>query len=145
MLAALAPDAEWTEAEGFPYAGTYVGVEAILAGVSRRLGTEWIGYRAEVHTFLEDGDRIAASGSTPALIRRPADPCVFSTQYKAGQSVDIVYLPANPRIAILGPREAGVTSAQEGVGIAVGALFALIGAGWLFAAFRGRNTHTQSI
>jgi hypothetical protein len=24
LLAALAPDAEWTEAEGFPYAGTYV-------------------------------------------------------------------------------------------------------------------------
>ena len=23
LLAALAPDAEWTEAEGFPYSGTY--------------------------------------------------------------------------------------------------------------------------
>jgi ketosteroid isomerase-like protein len=25
LLAALAPDATWTEAEGFPYAGTVVG------------------------------------------------------------------------------------------------------------------------
>jgi uncharacterized protein len=42
LLAALAPDATWTEAEGFPYAGTYVGPEAIVTGVFQRLGTEWI-------------------------------------------------------------------------------------------------------
>ncbi|MBU8545254.1 nuclear transport factor 2 family protein [Roseomonas sp. ROY-5-3] len=34
----------------------------MLAGVFRRLGRAWIGYRAEVHTFLEDGDRVAAFG-----------------------------------------------------------------------------------
>lgn len=62
LLAALAPDAEWTEAEGFPYAGTYVGVDAIMAGVFHRLGSEWNGYRAEAHTFLEDGDHVAAFG-----------------------------------------------------------------------------------
>ncbi|MDH4413154.1 MAG: nuclear transport factor 2 family protein [Rhizobium sp.] len=62
LLAALAPDATWTEAEGFPYAGTYVGPDAIVTGVFQRLGTEWIGYRAEVHTFMEDGDRVAAFG-----------------------------------------------------------------------------------
>ena len=62
LLAALAHDAEWTEAEGFPYAGTYVGPEAIIAGVFARLGSEWTGYRAEVHTLLEDGDRVAAFG-----------------------------------------------------------------------------------
>ena len=70
LLAALAPDASWTEAEGFPYAGTYVGADAIIAGVFHRLGTEWTGYRAEVHTFLEDGDRVAAFG-------------VYSGTYKA--------------------------------------------------------------
>ncbi|WP_137130877.1 nuclear transport factor 2 family protein [Rhizobium sp. FY34] len=62
LLAALAPDATWTEAEGFPYAGTYVGPDAIVAGVFQRLGTEWNGYRADVHTFMEDGDRVAAFG-----------------------------------------------------------------------------------
>ena len=70
LLAALAPDASWTEAEGFPYAGTYVGAEAIIAGVFHRLGTEWIGYKAEVHTFMEDGDKVAAFG-------------VYSGTYKA--------------------------------------------------------------
>ncbi|MDQ0513179.1 nuclear transport factor 2 family protein [Ancylobacter amanitiformis] len=70
LLAALAPDASWTEAEGFPYAGTYVGPDAIIAGVFARLGSEWTGYRAQVHTFLEDGDRVAAFG-------------VYSGTYKA--------------------------------------------------------------
>ncbi|WP_439549430.1 nuclear transport factor 2 family protein [Falsiroseomonas sp.] len=70
LLAALAPDAEWTEAEGFPYAGTYVGPAAIIAGVFQRLGTEWVDYRATVHSFMEDGDRVAAFG-------------VYSGTYKA--------------------------------------------------------------
>ena len=62
LLAALAPDATWTEADGFPYAGTYTGPDAIIAGVFHRLQTEWTGYRADVHTYLEDGDRVAAFG-----------------------------------------------------------------------------------
>ncbi|MET3898465.1 ketosteroid isomerase-like protein [Devosia sp. UYZn731] len=62
LRAVLAPDVEWTEAEGFPYAGTYVGPEALIDGVFRRLGTEWTGYRADVHTYLADCDRVAAFG-----------------------------------------------------------------------------------
>src|SRR4051794_22577386 len=62
LLAVLSPHVEWTEAEGFPYAGTYIGPEALIEGVFRRLGTEWTGYRAEVHTYLADGDRVAAFG-----------------------------------------------------------------------------------
>lgn len=70
LLAVLHPDVEWTEAEGFPYAGTYVGVDALMAGVFARLASEWIGYRSEVHTYLADDDRIAAFG-------------VYSGTYKA--------------------------------------------------------------
>ncbi len=62
LRAVLSPDVEWTEAEGFPYAGTYVGPEAVIAGVFHRLQTEWTGYRAQVHTYLADGDRVAACG-----------------------------------------------------------------------------------
>jgi ketosteroid isomerase-like protein len=62
LLAVLAPDASWTEAAGFPYAGTYIGPEAIVAGVFKRLATEWDGYQAKVHTYLADGDRVAAFG-----------------------------------------------------------------------------------
>lgn len=70
LAAALAPDATWTEADGFPYAGTYTGIDAIIAGVFHRLDTEWIGYNAKVHTFMEDGNRVAAFG-------------VYSGTYKA--------------------------------------------------------------
>jgi ketosteroid isomerase-like protein len=70
LLAVLHPGVEWTEAEGFPYAGTYVGVDALTAGVFARLASEWIGYRAEVHTYLADGNRVAAFG-------------VYSGTYKA--------------------------------------------------------------
>ncbi|UXN70353.1 nuclear transport factor 2 family protein [Devosia neptuniae] len=62
LRAVLSADVEWTEAEGFPYAGTYVGPEAVIAGVFHRLQTEWTSYRAQVHTYLADGDRVAAFG-----------------------------------------------------------------------------------
>jgi ketosteroid isomerase-like protein len=37
LLAGLDSNIEWTEAEGFPYAGTYSGHEAVLTGVIGRL------------------------------------------------------------------------------------------------------------
>lgn len=64
---------------------------------------------------------------------------VFSKQYRSGQAVDVVYLPANPRIAILGPEEVGVTTTQEAVGGALGGLAVFVSAGWLLAAFRARH------
>lgn len=70
LLAVLAPDAAWTEAAGFPYAGTYVGAEQIVAGVFQRLGTEWEGYTAKVHTYLADGDRVAAFGVYAGTYRK---------------------------------------------------------------------------
>ena len=62
------------------------------------------------------------------------DFAVFSSQYEAGQSVDVVYLPVNPQVAILGPREAGVTTKQEAVGAAAGSLALLTGVAWLLSA-----------
>ena len=62
LFAVLAQDATWTEAAGFPYAGTYVGAEEITSKVFRRLATEWVGYCAKVHTYLADGDQVAAFG-----------------------------------------------------------------------------------
>lgn len=70
LLAVLAPDATWTEAAGFPYAGTYVGAEQIVAGVFQRLGNEWEGYSAKAHTYLADGDRVAAFGIYSGTYRK---------------------------------------------------------------------------
>src|SRR5579885_840214 len=46
VLGALDGDVRWTEAEGFPYGGTYVGPDAVLANVFAKLGSEWEGFKA---------------------------------------------------------------------------------------------------
>lgn len=63
LIAALAPDAVWVEAAGFPYAGTYTGPENIIANVFQRLATEWIDYRAEVASYVVEGDQVVAFGA----------------------------------------------------------------------------------
>ncbi|MEK3789413.1 nuclear transport factor 2 family protein [Paenibacillus sp. FSL K6-1230] len=58
----LAEHAEWTEAAGFPYAGTYVGYEEIFHNVFSRLGSEWDNYMAKPKEFYEDGNTIIVVG-----------------------------------------------------------------------------------
>ena len=62
MLAPFAPDIEWTEMAGFPYAGTYRGVDDIRDNVFMRLGSEWTGYNATPEEILADGDHVVAFG-----------------------------------------------------------------------------------
>jgi hypothetical protein len=70
LLAALDSEVIWTEAAGFPYAGTYTGPNEIMSNVFQRLATEWIDYQAQVHTYLEDGDRVAAFGVYSGTYRK---------------------------------------------------------------------------
>jgi uncharacterized protein len=63
VLAALDPSVKWTEAEGFPYGGTYTGPEAVLQNVFMKLGTEWEGFSAVPHEFIVDGETIVALGT----------------------------------------------------------------------------------
>ncbi|PFR45864.1 nuclear transport factor 2 family protein [Bacillus cereus] len=53
LVEALSEKVEWTEAKGFPYGGTYIGVEAIMKNVFSRLGSEWNDYKASVNTYHE--------------------------------------------------------------------------------------------
>lgn len=62
VLAALAPTVHWTEAEGFPYGGTYVGPNAVLEGVFMRLGTEWDGFACAPQRFVAEGQTVIALG-----------------------------------------------------------------------------------
>ena len=62
VLGFLSPDVNWTEAEGFPYGGTYVGPEAVLEGVFMRLGTEWEGFAAVPDEFIDGGETVVALG-----------------------------------------------------------------------------------
>ncbi|MEN8617583.1 nuclear transport factor 2 family protein [Shewanella baltica] len=60
---ALASDARWTEAAGFPYAGTYVGFSAIATKVFARLETEWDNYRVDIEDYVAQGDKVFAFGT----------------------------------------------------------------------------------
>lgn len=52
----------WTEAEGFPYGGTFTGADAIVGNVFARIGTEWDGFTATPNTFVAEGDTVVALG-----------------------------------------------------------------------------------
>lgn len=64
MLVPFADAIEWTEMAGFPYAGTYVGPDAVRREVLERLGREWKGFRAEVERIIDgsDGTVVAVGG-----------------------------------------------------------------------------------
>jgi uncharacterized protein len=70
---------EWTEAEGFPYGGTYRGGAAIVENVFMRIATEWDGYAVTPDEFLDAGEKVVALGN-------------YSGSYKAtGKSMKVPF------------------------------------------------------
>jgi uncharacterized protein len=69
VLGLLSPDISWTEAEGFPYAGTFVGPQAVLVNVFMRLGTEWDDFAAVPNEFIDGGESIVALGKYSGTYR----------------------------------------------------------------------------
>jgi len=53
----------WTEAAGFPYAGTYIGLDNIAKGVFNRLADEWIDYKFVPENYVADGNTVVAYGT----------------------------------------------------------------------------------
>ena len=58
-----AEDITWTEAKGFPYAGTYVGLESIAQNVFNRLGSEWVNYKITPEDYVAGEDKVVAYGT----------------------------------------------------------------------------------
>lgn len=59
----MADDIQWTEAEGYPLAGTYVGPQAVLEGVFMRLGEIGDHYSVVPGQFVADGDTVVLLGN----------------------------------------------------------------------------------
>ncbi len=59
----VAEDITWTEAKGFPYAGTYVGLENVTQNVFSRLGSEWIDYKFTPEDYIASEDKVVAYGT----------------------------------------------------------------------------------
>src|SRR4051812_15570290 len=62
VLSTFDPQVSWTEAEGFMYGGTYVGPDAILENVFKRLGEEWEGFNAAPEKIVDGGNTVVAFG-----------------------------------------------------------------------------------
>jgi ketosteroid isomerase-like protein len=63
FLGLLDDKVEWTEAAGFPLAGTYHGPQAVLEGVFARLGSEWDGFKVEASQLVAEGDEVVGLGA----------------------------------------------------------------------------------
>ena len=58
-----AENISWTEAKGFPYAGTYIGIESVTKNVFSRLGSEWIDYKFTPEDYVANNDKVVAYGT----------------------------------------------------------------------------------
>jgi uncharacterized protein len=73
-LGAMADDIQWTEADGFLLAGTYVGPRAVLEGVFMRLGEIGDDFAVVPEKLVADGDTVAALGNYTWKHKPPANP-----------------------------------------------------------------------
>jgi ketosteroid isomerase-like protein len=66
----ITDDTVWTEAAGFPYAGTYQGFAEIEKNVFSRLGEEWDGYQFVVDGYVAADDKVFAYGTYRGVNKR---------------------------------------------------------------------------
>lgn len=94
VLAGMSPDIEWTEAEGYPYAGTFHGPQAVVDGVFIKLATEWSDYRAVPDRYVSEGDEVIAlghySGTFKATSKSFRAPFVHAWTVRDGKIVRFV-------------------------------------------------------
>lgn len=70
----VAENIRWTEAKGFPYAGTYIGLESIAKNVFSRLGSEWIDYKFTPEDYIASDDKVVAYGSYTGIYKETNKP-----------------------------------------------------------------------
>ncbi|MEO6723306.1 MAG: nuclear transport factor 2 family protein [Ferruginibacter sp.] len=68
----VADNISWTEARGFPYAGTYIGLENITKNVFSRLGNEWIDYKFTPEDYVASDDKVVAYGTYTGIYKLTA-------------------------------------------------------------------------
>ncbi|MNF91162.1 SnoaL-like domain protein [compost metagenome] len=65
----IAEDISWTEAKGFPYAGTYIGLENVTKNVFSRLESEWIDYKFTPEDYVAGDDKVVAYGTYSGIYK----------------------------------------------------------------------------
>lgn len=74
MLADIAPDCRWTEMDGFPCAGTYVGPQEIVKNVFQALGQAFDGYTFKLERLLDAGNDVVAVGDYSGTHKQTGKP-----------------------------------------------------------------------
>lgn len=69
MLEPFAADVSWTEAAGFPYAGTYIGPDAVAQNVFLRIQEEWDDYTVAIDELVDGGDVVVGIGTYSGTYR----------------------------------------------------------------------------
>ena len=75
VVAKFADDISWTEADGFPLAGTYVGPQAVVENVFMRLGEFSDDWSVVVNRLVGDGDTVIADGQYTWNHKESGEPC----------------------------------------------------------------------
>ena len=71
VLELLDQEVRWTECEGFPYySGTWVGPQAVLDNLLKRVAADWNGFTATPQQYLVEGSRIASFGAYTGVYRQ---------------------------------------------------------------------------
>lgn len=62
VTAGFSDDIRWTESDGFPLAGTYVGPQAVVENVFMRIGELGDNWAVVVDRIIAEGDTVVADG-----------------------------------------------------------------------------------
>ena len=63
MMADFDPKIVWTEAAGFPVAGTYIGIDAVRNNVFIALAQDWDGWGVTIDELVVDGGTVVGLGT----------------------------------------------------------------------------------
>lgn len=75
VTAAFAEDIAWTEAEGFPLAGTYIGPQSVVENVFMRLGEFSDNWGVDIDRYIADRDTVVADGRYTWNHKETGEPC----------------------------------------------------------------------
>ena len=71
VLDILDPNVRWTEAERFPYySGTWVGPQAVLDNLLKRIAADWTGFAAIPNDYMIEGSRIVSFGTYSDIYKK---------------------------------------------------------------------------
>ena len=75
VTAAFSDDIEWTEADGFPLAGTYIGPHSVVENVFMRLSEFSENWGVAINRYIADGDTVVADGKYTWNHKVTGEPC----------------------------------------------------------------------